>query len=972
MSVIKKTVTSILIIIVFTLGSKFLGFFREILIASKFGSGMESDTYFVALTATSIATDLIWIAISTTLIPIFIEIEHNEGFEHKLKHANNMINIILIVTILLTVIGWAVTPIIIKFIAMGFEKKQFDLAVLLTRIGLPKLLFSGSIGILIAFLNSEQKFKSTSSIYIFANLIYIVYLLFFSDKYGIYGLMVASFLSVVIQLLVLLPEAIKVGYKYERLFDIKDKYLQKLCILVLPVLLGTAMNDINVIIDRAIASSLTTGSISALNYANKINGLVLSVLITAITTVIFPILSKKSSSNNIMEMKKIMGYEVNIILLITIPAAVGLVMLAKPIVEVAFQRGAFNSAATLMTSQSLIFYSVGLVSMALRLLFTEVYYSIQDTKTPMINAFVSILLNIALNLILVRTMAHSGLALATSIANTVAVILLAYELKKKIGPLGTMSYIICGLKAATASIPMGVVVFITYNKLITVLRYSNINNLLSLLAVAAIGVLVYLTFCYILRVSEIYIIINKGSQVFNRFIDKRKRDRSVNYEKGVGMIMKKVITYGTFDLFHYGHFHLLKRAKELGDYLIIGVTTESFDKQRGKLNVHDSLMDRILNIMNSGLADKIIIEEYEGQKIDDIQKYGVDIFTVGSDWEGKFDYLNEYCKVIYLDRTRGISSTQLRNQDTNIIKLGIIGSNRIAKCFVDESKYVSGVHVESVFDLDRKSAQMFAEDNELNSYTDDLNMLCSNVDAVYIASHYFTSFENIKLFLNNGKHVMCKIPFIGNENEVRSLFNIANGKKLVLLGAIKTAYCPAFAHLVTLVKSGAIGKIKDVDVSYTSLNKTNEMDIENSEYCITELLSCALFPIIKLLGTNYLNVKFYSAYENEAKFFTRGIVEYAGSSSGFNVGWGIKTEETLIITGTKGYVYVPAPWFKTEYFELRFEDLNNTRKYFYKFDGDGFRYELGEFINNINSKSIISHKLSQIELIAISKVIEQF
>ena len=124
--------------------------------------------------------------------------------------------------------------------------------------------------------------------------------------------------------------------------------------------------------------------------------------------------------------------------------------------------------------------------------------------------------------------------------------------------------------------------------------------------------------------------------------------------------MKKVITYGTFDLFHEGHRRLLERAKKLGDYLIVGVTTENYDKSRGKLNVQQSLMERIENVKKSGLADEIIIEEYEGQKVDDIQKYNVDVFVIGSDWTGKFDYLREYCEVIYLERTKDISSTKLR------------------------------------------------------------------------------------------------------------------------------------------------------------------------------------------------------------------------------------------------------------------------------------------------------------------------
>ena len=148
--------------------------------------------------------------------------------------------------------------------------------------------------------------------------------------------------------------------------------------------------------------------------------------------------------------------------------------------------------------------------------------------------------------------------------------------------------------------------------------------------------------------------------------------------------MTKVITYGTYDLLHYGHIRLLKRAKELGDYLIVGVTADDFDKARGKINVQQSLMERIEAVRATGLADKIIVEEYEGQKIDDIRRYGVDIFTVGSDWKGKFDYLNEFCKVIYLDRTDGISSSELRAEQQSL-RLGIVGTSPVVEKYITES-----------------------------------------------------------------------------------------------------------------------------------------------------------------------------------------------------------------------------------------------------------------------------------------------
>lgn len=152
--------------------------------------------------------------------------------------------------------------------------------------------------------------------------------------------------------------------------------------------------------------------------------------------------------------------------------------------------------------------------------------------------------------------------------------------------------------------------------------------------------------------------------------------------------MVKVITYGTYDLLHYGHIRLLERAKALGDYLIVGVTSDTFDRERGKINVQQSLMERVEAVRATGIADEIIIEEYEGQKIDDIKRLDVDIFTVGSDWRGKFDYLNAYCKVVYLDRTQGVSSTEIRSEQ-QVVRLGLVGESPILNKIERESQYVS-------------------------------------------------------------------------------------------------------------------------------------------------------------------------------------------------------------------------------------------------------------------------------------------
>ncbi|MBR4772828.1 MAG: Gfo/Idh/MocA family oxidoreductase [Bacteroidales bacterium] len=416
--------------------------------------------------------------------------------------------------------------------------------------------------------------------------------------------------------------------------------------------------------------------------------------------------------------------------------------------------------------------------------------------------------------------------------------------------------------------------------------------------------------------------------------------------------MKKVITYGTYDLFHYGHLRLLERAKALGDYLIVGVTADGFDRARGKINVQQSLIERMEAVRATGIADEVIVEEYEGQKIDDIMRYGVDIFAIGSDWKGYFDYLNEYCKVVYLERTAGVSSSELRSEEREI-KLGLVGDLQFLNKFEKESHYVNGINIVGLYTTPGNAEELNELLKTLPCVTRDYEELLSTVDAVYILSKPQDHYQHIKAALEKGKHVLCEAPIALSVKDWTELNVLAKDKGCILMDAIRTAYSTAYYRLRLLVKSGRIGKVVSVDASCTSL-RDNDISLDERQNKWNSICTWgpyAMLPIFQLLGVNYKQRTIVSHIESEVSMydsFTKIDFIYPDAVASIKVGKGVKTEGELIISGTTGYVYVPAPWWKTDYFEIRREDTTQNRRYFYQLDGEGIRYELVSFIKAIH------------------------
>lgn len=433
--------------------------------------------------------------------------------------------------------------------------------------------------------------------------------------------------------------------------------------------------------------------------------------------------------------------------------------------------------------------------------------------------------------------------------------------------------------------------------------------------------------------------------------------------------MTKVITYGTYDLLHYGHIRLLERAKKLGDYLIVGVTSDDFDKTRGKINVQQTLMERIEAVRATGIADEIIVEEYEGQKIDDIKRFGIDIFTVGSDWVGKFDYLNEYCKVIYLDRTDGVSSSEVRAEQRKI-RLGFVGDyeTRILNKYYHECSFVNGIDVAGICARNNKIKEVL-KDAELY-VTQSYSELLGICDAVYILSHPSEHYLQIKEAIEKGVHVLCEAPISLDESKCRELYKLAKENNVVLMTSIKTAFSTAYYRLQLLVKGGRIGDIVSIDTTCTSIQEVDNLQYAWNSICLWG--STALLPIFQLMGVDYKDIRITSRVEKEDfDIFTKIDLYYQKGVASLKVGRGIKSEGEMIISGTKGYIYVPAPWWLTDYFEIRYENPADNKRYFYQLDGEGIRYELVDFVKAINTNQVsqyISEEVSE----AICGVMKKF
>lgn len=514
-----KTAKAALWIMLATMFSKVLGFCRELVLANFYGTGAYADVFLLTLNIPGLIIAVVGSAIAATYVPLYFETKEKLGEEEALKFSNNTLNISCIAAIIVAILGLLFTEQFITIFAGGFEGEKFDLAVKFTKIMISGVIFLSSSKILSSYLQVNNNFVIPALIGIPYNIIIIVAIMI-STKTSVNILAFGALIAMASQLLFQIPFAIKSNFKYKKYINIKDDNIKEMMILVMPMLLGVAVGQINIAVDRALATTLGNGPLSALNYAARLNDFVMALFVTSVVTVIYPKLAKMSNEDNKEGFISTIVKSSNSVLLVVLPITVGAIVLAEPIVRLLFERGKFDASSTYMTATALKFYSIGLIGMGIRDILTRAFYSLSDTKTPMINSSIALILNIVLNLVLIKSMGYVGIALSTSIASILSIILLFRALKKKRGYFGGDKIIKTGIKSIVASIIMGICTMFAYNNLSVILGTGKLSEIVSLGVAVLLGVIVYAIAILILKVEEVNVVIDMIKKMKTKLLKK--------------------------------------------------------------------------------------------------------------------------------------------------------------------------------------------------------------------------------------------------------------------------------------------------------------------------------------------------------------------------------------------------------------------------------------------------------------------
>lgn len=512
---------SVFIIMMISILGKFLGLARESVLAAYFGASGETDAYKLAFGIPSILLFAISVGLATTFIPIYSSYLRSRTKEETQYFLNNIFNLVVVLSVVITLLGVLAAPYIVKYIAIGFDASVLQLTVTLTIISLPCMIFFAMFNMGSAYLESNGKFATPAMSWIIYDIIIIGSIVLFYRN-GIKAITVGSLLAVASLFLIQLPVILRNGYRYKLVFDLREKGFRKMVTLTGPVIIGSAFNQIYIFIERMFASGLQEGSISALDYAYKVNSIVFNIFSLSIITVIYPKLASLSEEMPAFKASLIKG--IRAISLISLPTMVFICLFSSQIVTLLFQRGAFDITDTKLTSFALVGFSIGIIGMGMRELFNKAFYALNDTKTPMINGIIVICINIVLCITFVKLWGVGGLAAATSLSALISCCILACLLRKRIGTIIGKESRVLLLKGLSATLVMVGMVSICKRYIDVNFEYSGVFIIEAgkLLINVCIGAIAYAGMLYILRVEEFKSILKIiHNFIITRFVVKR-------------------------------------------------------------------------------------------------------------------------------------------------------------------------------------------------------------------------------------------------------------------------------------------------------------------------------------------------------------------------------------------------------------------------------------------------------------------
>ena len=498
----KKTMKSFVLVTLLGFLGKGIGLYRSILLAKQFGSSKETDAFIIALTGVLILSSLLTSSMNNIVV---MTISKEDDKNKRIEIVNNILNITLLVSFLLIVSMYFLSPVFISILSSGFEGEQFELTNTMFRVGIPAIMFYSAQGIFRGYLNHEGVFVDFGLLPFAQNIPVIVYLFFFSTKFGITGLMVSQVIGISMQMIIQLPFLRKTGYKYYWFLDKKAKYLKSVAVLLVPILVGVIINDLNSIVDKSVASFLDYGSITVLDYAYRLNAIFLDGLISPIGLILLPLLA--ASYNKKQYEKFIDTYEktFELMCLVVIPISFVLVFYSHEIVTIFYGRGAFDMDSINRTSNALKLYSIGLLPMAGKLVYSKIFYSTNDTKTSMIDGLITLIMNLILNIIFVKNYHYKGLALATTITNWVTFFRLSILINKKVKITFPeyMKKIGSHLQIFAVSAIVLIISKFIFNKFIDFYNISLLAKLFNFIFVMLISAFIFFVLVYIVQRDKI-------------------------------------------------------------------------------------------------------------------------------------------------------------------------------------------------------------------------------------------------------------------------------------------------------------------------------------------------------------------------------------------------------------------------------------------------------------------------------------